>query len=967
MNKTTFPFVADLLFLALAFSARGSVTVTNVQAVKVFDAARVDTTYDLASTTSDPVFIYLVIYRVEDTAVRYQPARLSGDVGAGVLPGGDKHIVWNYTTHEFNALENIDIKARVVALPMDAPPVVALSASPQVILAGDSSYLAWNSGLATACSIDQGIGSVATTGTLLVSPAATTTYTITATNAAGASSASAAVIVNHAPIAWPLRLYTAPGACVTDNLLTHISDEEGTGTVELTGVTQPSHGTSSLNFATGVVTYTPAAGFWGEDMFTYGVRDNYGYSALGYVTVEVGGVQFALNPVIEAGCPQGAHFGYIYCRPADAYGNLMISETDKVVSGTQTEFTEPVFELYDMQNGVYEVKRWFHETLPGVSAYVVTFDYESFEGSHEGAGVHQYTHTFAQQDAPGGRLWMRMLVGDLPDQAHNSNSEQWGLSAGAQYFEAPLGENAVSPVYELAADQSYGIGLSHVATNVNPPDYDYVASLAFSGLPGGGNWVGGAINWYGGRAESSEAGWIINDPPVLNDWNNGAGPLLGLMFTPGATPDTSWSRKSPTLYTPWVNLQTQLAEDKEETWPGLLLARFDPNSPTSSTACKTLTLSLLSAPTLKAAGLTSPSVAVALSQEGGGKVSFYDEDHNPIADGIISDLWNYLADNGGTLNLLMQGDSVGPMTLKATMSMGNTITEDILNITVWDLSIAEPAMNADYDIAAQPDYNQASLGVKGVVVPTTVSALLDAATISWDLNLQYQTSWGRAVGSDARAAVSASGQRVAQTYNSMGGRIVGRASVSISGATIVKTTTCTITGVAIPDNRITDRLTTLYGGHCIHLLCAVCLDESSYAQFLSGQTLYGRTDCWPTECPDNPGSGTHRGDYIGLMQVPVTMQMGWEWLANTLEGNSVFASKLALADQYQDAVMGAHPGLRPFTADERENYALSRYAGYQNDLYVFNGDSQNPDWMVNPNTGGMTYVTRVRGLLPNFD
>ena len=65
-----------------------------------------------------------------------------------------------------------------------AKPTVKFSASPTVIVVGGSSTLTWTSTGATSASINQGIGSVPVNGSRVVSPTATTTYTITAKTAA---------------------------------------------------------------------------------------------------------------------------------------------------------------------------------------------------------------------------------------------------------------------------------------------------------------------------------------------------------------------------------------------------------------------------------------------------------------------------------------------------------------------------------------------------------------------------------------------------------------------------------------------------------------------------------------------------------------------------------------------------------------------------------------------------------------
>jgi hypothetical protein len=82
--------------------------------------------------------------------------------------------------------------------PAQQPSIISFNAEPASISAGQSSDLSWNVSGATMVSIDQGIGSVALTGTRAVSPAATTVYTLTASSATSSVTATTQVIVTGA-------------------------------------------------------------------------------------------------------------------------------------------------------------------------------------------------------------------------------------------------------------------------------------------------------------------------------------------------------------------------------------------------------------------------------------------------------------------------------------------------------------------------------------------------------------------------------------------------------------------------------------------------------------------------------------------------------------------------------------------------------------------------------------------------
>ncbi len=81
--------------------------------------------------------------------------------------------------------------------PNTPPTIVAFTAVPTSINVGGTANLLWTVTGATSVSIDGGVGSVPLAGTISISPAATTTYTLTAANALGTSSNTATVVVGY--------------------------------------------------------------------------------------------------------------------------------------------------------------------------------------------------------------------------------------------------------------------------------------------------------------------------------------------------------------------------------------------------------------------------------------------------------------------------------------------------------------------------------------------------------------------------------------------------------------------------------------------------------------------------------------------------------------------------------------------------------------------------------------------------
>ncbi len=83
--------------------------------------------------------------------------------------------------------------------PAGLPVINSFIASPSSISLGSSTTLSWNVSNATSVTIDHGVGTVGSSGSTIVLPATTTTYTLTASNAAGSDTATALVIVSGVP------------------------------------------------------------------------------------------------------------------------------------------------------------------------------------------------------------------------------------------------------------------------------------------------------------------------------------------------------------------------------------------------------------------------------------------------------------------------------------------------------------------------------------------------------------------------------------------------------------------------------------------------------------------------------------------------------------------------------------------------------------------------------------------------
>lgn len=108
-------------------------------------------------------------------------------------------------TISFKVLDNsnswsVVVSSAVTVKPKVAKPVInSFTSAPPGIIRGSASLLSWNVSGAQTVFIDNGVGPVSPVDTKTVYPAATTVYTLTATNEAGSVTAVASVEVTITP------------------------------------------------------------------------------------------------------------------------------------------------------------------------------------------------------------------------------------------------------------------------------------------------------------------------------------------------------------------------------------------------------------------------------------------------------------------------------------------------------------------------------------------------------------------------------------------------------------------------------------------------------------------------------------------------------------------------------------------------------------------------------------------------
>jgi len=134
--------------------------------------------------------------------------------------------------------------------PSGMPVVNSFSAAPSTISADGSATLSWSVSDATSVSIDHGLGNFGTSGSMTVSPSATTTYVLTATNAFGNATAAVVVTVSSVSGLPVISHFTATPDEISDGDSSTLSWEvSGTGSLSIDhgiGAVAPS-GTRSVS------------------------------------------------------------------------------------------------------------------------------------------------------------------------------------------------------------------------------------------------------------------------------------------------------------------------------------------------------------------------------------------------------------------------------------------------------------------------------------------------------------------------------------------------------------------------------------------------------------------------------------------------------------------------------------------------------------------------------------------------
>lgn len=140
--------------------------------------------------------------------------------------------------------------------PAPLPVINSFSITPLEMLEGDTAELSWNVSGATSISIDQGIGDIAASGKKTVMPSQSTTYKLTATNAAGSISKTARIIVNPRGMPVINSFAVSPGEISAGETVTLSWNVSGANKINILGIGDvPASDTQEVS-PTSTTTYT---------------------------------------------------------------------------------------------------------------------------------------------------------------------------------------------------------------------------------------------------------------------------------------------------------------------------------------------------------------------------------------------------------------------------------------------------------------------------------------------------------------------------------------------------------------------------------------------------------------------------------------------------------------------------------------------------------------------------------------
>lgn len=398
-------------------------------------------------------------------------------VGIARAYGSSSTYGWYWTTDFGGYVEQSIPTPTTNPPPGSAPVISSFTANPGSITQGGQATLSWSVSGATSITIDNGVGNVSTATSKTVSPAQTTTYTLTATNSTGASTAHATVTVTTLPTTTGpstpvLTSATASGPTAVNLVWTASTSSAGIGSYQIlrNGALLATVSGTTLSYADQSV--SPGAAY------SYSVR---AVDGGGYLSAVSNSIQVAVPnaPASISACAPPAASAFTGCY----YNNITLS------GGASLVRTDP------------QINFDWGANSPDRSVSRGSFSVE-WQGNFT---FSQGTYTFSAVTSDGMRVYIdgNMILNQWKDQAPTMYSTQQTLSQGTHLITVEFYEES-------------GSASAHLTWQGATPTVQVPSILSFTAAPA-------AIT----PGQQSTLSWSVSGASTVTI-DNGVGDVTGL-------------------------------------------------------------------------------------------------------------------------------------------------------------------------------------------------------------------------------------------------------------------------------------------------------------------------------------------------------------------------------------------------------------------------------------------------------
>ena len=285
------------------------------------------------------------------------PAGLAIDATTGVISGTPTAVTpsatYVVTGTNASGSTTANVVIAVVAQPGPGFPVIrAFTASPSTVVDGSATILSWDVLDATSLTIDPFIGTV--TGTQIeFSPTVTTTFTLSAQNATGTTTANVTVTVTYLPPA-NLAYATNPAIYTVGTAITPNVPSSSGGVVFSYELDRSLPAGLSLDATTGVISGTPTAAT-AQATYTVTARNPSGTASVPLVvTVVLPTLSITRQPTDASALPPGTATFSVEATGLAPLAYQWRKNGQAVTGATAASYTTPALVLAD-DGSVYDV------------------------------------------------------------------------------------------------------------------------------------------------------------------------------------------------------------------------------------------------------------------------------------------------------------------------------------------------------------------------------------------------------------------------------------------------------------------------------------------------------------------------------------------------------------------------------------------------------------------------------------